>query len=141
MSDRFRQKVTGRFAIAFAGIAASQVFGLPVADGIASVGIGLLLIVVAGFLANETRSLMAGEAASPETRRAICALAAADSRVVSAPEVLTLHFGPHEIMAAITIDFDDDIPGHEVEQAARDLSAKIRKEMPAITRVFLRPLK
>jgi cation diffusion facilitator family transporter len=127
--------------IALAGIAASEILAAPIADGIASVGIGALLVVVAVFLANETRSLLAGEAASPEVRRAICALATADHRVVSAPEVLTLHFGPHEIMAAITIDFDDNIPGHEVEQAARDLSAKIRSEMPAITRVFLRPLK
>jgi cation diffusion facilitator family transporter len=128
-------------AIALAGIAASQIFAFPMADGLASVGIGVLLVVVAVFLANETRSLLAGEAASPEVRRHIRALAAADPRVVSAPEVLTLHFGPHEILAAITIDFDDDIPGHAVEQAARELSAKIRKEIPAITRVFLRPLK
>ena len=128
-------------AIALVGITAAQAFAFPQADGIASVSIGLLLVAVAVFLANETRSLLAGEAAAPEVRRRICALAAADARVVSAPEVLTMHFGPHEIMAAITIDFDDNIPGHEVERAARELSARIRAEMPSITRVFLRPLK
>jgi len=127
--------------IALIGILAAQTFSLPQADGIASVCIGVLLVAVAAFLANETRSLLAGEAASPDVRRRICALAEADARVVSAPEVLTLHFGPHEIMTAITIDFDDNIPGHEVERAARELSAKIRAEIPAITRVFLRPAK
>jgi len=54
-------------------------------------------------------------------------------------EVLSLHLGPEEILVGVTIDFDDDLPGGGVEDAASDLSARIRDAQPAITRLFLRP--
>ena len=39
----------------------------------------------------------------------------------------------------MTIDFDDDLPGGEIERAAQDLSEKLQLEHPEIARLFLRP--
>lgn len=125
--------------MALAGVGVAVVFDLPQADGWASIGIGVLLVLIAGFMANETRSLLTGEAASPEiidgVRNALCD----DDRVVNVIEVLSLHLGPEEILVGVTIDFRDDLPGGAVEEAASELSARIRAQLPSVTRLFLRP--
>ena len=51
--------------LAATGVIASGFFHITWADGAASVAVGLLLISVAWVLANETRSLIAGEAVAP----------------------------------------------------------------------------
>ena len=125
--------------IALAGVGAAVVLDLPWADGAASVGIGLLLVAVAAFMANETRSLLTGEAALPSVVADIRRILSADPRVVEVIEVLSLHLGPQEILVGVTIDFDDDLRGGEIERAAQELSEQLRLEHPEITRLFLRP--
>jgi cation diffusion facilitator family transporter len=125
--------------VALAGVTASTVFGFHQADGIASIGIGVLLTLIAVFMANETRSLLTGEAASAEIVGEVRRILETDPRVVQVIEVLSLHLGPQEILVGVTIDFDDDLPGGGVEDAATDLSARIQAAQPAITRLFLRP--
>jgi len=51
--------------LAAIGVVAATFFQVTWADGIASIAIGLLLASVAFVLANETRSLIAGEAVAP----------------------------------------------------------------------------
>ena len=63
----------------FAGIMAADLGGYDSADGIASILIGLLLAVVAGFLAREIKSLLVGEAASPTLRKGICEILASET--------------------------------------------------------------
>ena len=64
--------------VAGAGIAAGQVFDLPVMDGVASVVIGLLLAVTAALLAYESQSLLTGEGVQPEVRANLRRLAEAE---------------------------------------------------------------
>jgi hypothetical protein len=59
--------------------------------------------------------------------------------VVEVVEVLSLHFGPQDILVGVTIDFDDNLPGGAVEQAAQELSDRVQADQPNITRLFLRP--
>ena len=63
----------------FAGIMAADLGGYDSADGIASILIGLLLAVVAGFLAREIKSLLVGKAASPTLRKGICEILASET--------------------------------------------------------------
>jgi len=125
--------------IAGFGVAGSTLLGVREADGIASVAIGVLLIVVAILMANETRSLLTGEAAAPAVVEAVRETIEADPRVVCVVEILSMHLGPEEIMLGVTIDFDDDLKGHEVETASQDLSDAVHKVEPRATRLFLRP--
>jgi cation diffusion facilitator family transporter len=124
---------------ALMGVAAAVFLDLPRADGLASIAIGVLLTLVAAFMANETRSLLTGEAASPALIADVRRILAEDPRVVTVMEVLTLHLGPQEVLAGVTIDFDDDLPGGEIEVAAQELSRRIQEAQPSITRLFLRP--
>jgi cation diffusion facilitator family transporter len=125
--------------MALAGVSAAVLLGLPQADGYASIGIGLLLTLIAVFMANETRSLLTGEAASPEVVGRVRRILEADPRVCDVVEVLSLHLGPQEILVGVTLDFRDDCPGGEIERAAGELSERIQSAEPAITRLFLRP--
>jgi cation diffusion facilitator family transporter len=87
--------------IAALGVAGATLFGLPWADGAASILIGVLLVAVALFLANETRSLIAGEAAVPsivERVRAALLRCPAPGELVS---LRTLHLGPQNILVAV----------------------------------------
>lgn len=111
----------------------------PVFDGMASIAIGLLLVAAAMVLANETRSLLTGESASSDLVAAVRAVLAADGRVETVTEVLSMHLGPSEIMLAITLDFRDDLGGGEIELAVGDLTRRIEAAYPEASRIFLRP--
>ncbi len=126
-------------AIALLGIGAADILGLPVLDGVASIAIGALLVVVAAFLARETLSLLTGESASPDVLKAARSILETHPDVVAVYEILSMHLGPEEILLAITLDMRDDLPGGRLEAAAADISSRIEQAHPAITRVFLRP--
>lgn len=125
-------------AIAALGVAGSAIFHIPWADGAASVAIGVLLVLVAIFLANETRSLLTGESASPRIVEAVREMLAADPRIDTVAEVLSMHLGPSEILLGVTLDFHDALTAGDIEDAADDFAARIRAIDARITRVFVR---
>lgn len=125
--------------IALLGLALAEWLEMPVLDGVASIGIGLLLVLTAVFLANETRSLLTGESASPRLVAAVRQMLAADPRVVVVEEVLSMHLGPSEVLLAVTLDFRDDLPGGDIERAAEELTRRVENSHPEVTRMFLRP--
>lgn len=125
-------------AIAGLGVAGSAIFDLHWADGAASVAIGVLLVLVAIFLANETRSLLTGESASARIVGEVKAVLAGDPRVESVTEVLSMHLGPQEILLGVTLDFRDDLTAVDIEDAGDDFAGLIRSVDPRITRVFVR---
>jgi cation diffusion facilitator family transporter len=125
-------------AIAALGVAGSALLGIAWADGAASVAIGALLVGVAIFLANETRSLLTGESASPRIVEAVRDMLAADPRIDTVAEVLSMHLGPSEILLGVTLDFHDALTAGEIEDAADDFATRIRAIDPRITRVFVR---
>lgn len=125
--------------IAFAGVASSAWLGWAAADGLAAVAIGMLLVLVAGVLVNETRSLLTAEAAAPSVLAEVDAVLKGDDRVANICAVQSMHLGPREILMAVTLDFRDDLTGPQLEQAADELSRRLRESDPRITRVFMRP--
>jgi cation diffusion facilitator family transporter len=126
-------------AIAAIGLGLAAWLDLPVLDGVASIAIGVLLVLTASVLAIETRSLLTGEAAAPRVVADVRKLLTNDPRVASVQEVLSMHLGPSEILIAVTLDFRDTLAGGEVEQAAWELTRRIEQSHPEITRTFLRP--
>ena len=123
-------------AVAAFGVAGSTVLGWPWADGAASVVIGLLLMVVAGFLASETRSLIAGEAADPSVVAKLQEALKARDRAVMVHEIATLQLGPQTILVAITADFGDREP---IEAVTRELTQALKAADPRVDRVYFRP--
>ena len=125
--------------IAFVGIGLAELLAVPILDGVASIGIGVLLVVVAAFLARETLSLLTGESAAPDVLKAARSILENDPNVVAVYQILSMHLGPEEILLAITLDMRDDLPGGRLEAVTTELSRRIEQAHPEITRVFVRP--
>jgi len=101
--------------------------------------IGLLLIFVAITLAMETRSLLLGEAATPEAIAAITtALAGADGvrRVI---HIKTLHLGPEEVLVAAKIAVEPTDSAARVAEVIDNAEAAIRAANPMVTALYLEP--
>ena len=125
--------------VAALGLLASQLTGSPYFDGAASILIGLLLALVALFLAIESKGLLIGEAADPEL---VAGLRAAACRpgVMGVGEVITVHNAPDQIVAAMSVDFDNRIGAGDVERIVSEIEADVRRRWPAVTRLYVRPL-
>ncbi|MGH7028606.1 cation diffusion facilitator family transporter [Brevundimonas sp.] len=123
--------------IALIGVVASQVFDLPMIDGVASVAIGVVLAITAGFLAYESQSLLTGEAADPATRAGVAAIAVEEPGVVGLNDLRTMHFGPNEILVALSLDFHDDLTAADVENTVARLEQRIRAAYPQAGRVYV----
>ena len=123
--------------MAVIGIGLADVLNLPVLDGVASLGIALVLVVTAGFLAYESQSLLTGEAVFPEVRRGIERIAAAAPDVVGINQVLTMHFGPREVLVALSLDFDDSVSAAQIEAAVAHIERAIKTQFPEVARVFV----
>ncbi len=51
--------------------------------------------------------------------------------------VLTLHFGPADVLLNLRIDFASDIDADSLQSASSQLEARIKQDYPQITRVFI----
>jgi cation diffusion facilitator family transporter len=123
--------------VAMAGVALSQAFDLPILDGVASIIIGLILAATAVFLAYEAQSLLTGEAVDPAVRAEIRRIAAAEPGVVGTNEVLTMHFGPREVLVTLSLEFADQLSATAVEDAVSNIERRIRTVHPQVSRVFV----
>jgi len=123
--------------VALVGVVASHVFNLPILDGVASVIIGLILALTAGFLAFESQSLLTGEAADPATREGIRAIATAEPGVEGLNDARTMHFGPNEILVTLSLDFRNDLTAGAVEDTVARLEQKIRAAYPQAGRIYI----
>jgi cation diffusion facilitator family transporter len=126
-------------AIAFAGTLAVQLTGIAAFDGAASVGIGLVLATTSLFLARESKGLLIGEPAREPTRRSILEIAASIPGVSAVGRLITVHLAPHQIVAALHIDFTDDLRASEIEAIAATLEDRICKANPDVTMLFISP--
>jgi cation diffusion facilitator family transporter len=125
--------------IALIGISAAQFFDRPELDGLASIGIGLVLAVTAIVLARETKGLLMGEAAHPDVQASILSIAQADPAVERANGVLTVHMGPQQVVAALSADFEDELTTAEIEACVRRIETRVKASHPEITTLFIKP--
>lgn len=123
--------------VAFFGIFAGQVLGMPVLDGVASLVIGVILAVAAIVLGLETKSLLIGEAASPETLHSLETLIDGVPGVSAVNEILTMHLGPEAVLLNVSLDFEDKLTAGEVEETVTSLEKRIRSVHPEVSRVFI----
>ena len=95
--------------IALVGITLAEVTGDPRWDAVGSLGIGLLLGVIAVVLAIEMKSLLIGEAVTPEYDEQIRdrdrRTAPRSTRII---HLRTMHLGPDDVLVAAKLEFACD---------------------------------
>ena len=123
--------------VAAIGLTLGEVMGMPIFDGLASIGIGLILGATAIMLAIRTKSLLIGESAEPGIVADVRQRASAFEAVEAVNDILTLHMGPHYVLLTISLDFRDELPAGDVEKAIDRLTRDIRAAHEDIKRVFI----
>ncbi len=108
-------------------------------DGLGTVCIGVLLVVIAVVLALETKSLVLGEGAAPDAVRRIEAALLADDNVEQVIHMRTLHLGPDELLVAAKIAVRHDETAAEVARAIDAAEVRIRDAVPIARVIYLEP--
>lgn len=124
--------------LAFAGVGLSVLTGDAVWDGIGTVAIGVLLLTVAVVLIIETKSLLLGEAASPEALAAISAnlVGPGVERII---HLRTMHLGPEELLVGAKLAMPPDVTLSDVAAAIDAAEARVRAAVPAARVIYLEP--
>jgi cation diffusion facilitator family transporter len=126
-------------AIAALGVLGSAVFDVRWADGAASLAIGGLLTMAALVLANESRSLIAGEAVAPPVMDEIKRRLGAEPRIETVSDIATLHLGPRSVLVALTISFSPEMTLADLRRAIHDLTIALKQVDGRIAYVYVRP--
>ncbi len=128
--------ITG-LLIALIGTLLVQFTGLVIFDAIASITIGILLSLVAFFMAYECKSLIVGESASQHEVQEIINILENKSFLQKFSKPKTLHFGPESILLAVDVDFKDNITSEQIEQHIRDMENDIKNQNVKIDRIYI----
>lgn len=125
--------------VAFIGTALSYWLNLPVLDGVASVCIGIILALVAILLGRESKALLIGEAADNAVNKSIIATCTNIDGVVGANGVISVHLAPDQILAAISVEFEDGLPATQIETLVRKIENDVQARHPDVSQVFIKP--
>ncbi len=123
--------------VALVGVLLTDVTGLAVFDGAASVIIGVILGATAAWLAHETKGLLIGEAANQRVVERIRELVAMAPGVEHVNEVLSMHMGPEFILLNVSVKFDSVATATDIEGAVARLDRGIKAEFPEVKRIFV----
>jgi cation diffusion facilitator family transporter len=124
---------------ALLGVGLTALTGLEVFDGIGTILIGLLLVGVAAVLGVETKSLLLGEAATPEAQRRIVAALEAGGAGFSVIHMRTQHLGPEELLVAAKIAVRHDDTAASIARAIDEAEARVRAAEPSARVIYLEP--
>lgn len=108
-------------------------------DGIATVGIGILLGAIATVLMIEMRSLLIGEGATPDQLRRICAALQSTPHVDRVIHLRTQYLGPEEMLVGAKIALAPDCSLATVAGVIDEAEVRIRAAVPTARVIYLEP--
>ncbi|MFI9050023.1 cation diffusion facilitator family transporter [Streptomyces sp. NPDC053427] len=125
--------------LALGGVGLTLATGDGIWDGIGTMCIGALLVVIALVLAAETKSLLLGEAAGPEEVAKIREAIVDGEVVTRVIHMRTLHLGPEELLVAAKIAVEHDDTAAQVAKAIDAAEVRIREAVPIARVIYLEP--
>jgi cation diffusion facilitator family transporter len=125
--------------LALLGLTLAVTTGEPRWDGVGTLSIGVLLIVIAVILVVEMKSLLIGEGATPEDQEAVRAAIAGTPDVRSLIHLRTLHLGPDELLVAAKIELSQSLAAPAIAAAIDAAEGRIRAAVPIARLIYLEP--
>jgi divalent metal cation (Fe/Co/Zn/Cd) transporter len=125
--------------LALVGVVMAHVTEEPRWDAAGSLGIGILLVVIALVLATEMKSLLIGESASPGDQEAIRHAIEDSPEVRRLIHMRTEHLGPDELLVAAKAEFDGGLSFADLARAVDDTEARLRQAVPSARVVYIEP--
>ncbi|MGW2330750.1 cation diffusion facilitator family transporter [Streptomyces sp. NPDC001700] len=125
--------------LALGGVGLAILTGDGIWDGIGTMCIGALLVLIALVLAAETKSLLLGEAADVDQVAKIREAVVDGQTVTGLIHMRTLHLGPEELLVAAKIAVQHDDSAADVARAIDEAEARIREAVPIARAIYLEP--
>jgi divalent metal cation (Fe/Co/Zn/Cd) transporter len=101
--------------------------------------IGVLLVIIAVFLAFEMASMLIGESALPEQEAAIRAAVGQQPGVESVIHMRTLHTGPDELLVGVKVAVAPDLPSEQLAGIIDAAEERIRAAEPTARWIYVEP--
>ena len=125
--------------LAFLGTLLGHLTGNAYFDGIASVLIGVLLACVAIVLLRETKGLLIGEGFNADELIEVARIVEDDPRVRKCGRILSYYLGPHDLLVAIDVTFEEGASRDAIDEAIDGIEREIVRAFPQTTRIFIEP--
>ena len=125
--------------LALVGVSIAVITGNGVWDGVGTIAIGVLLILVACVLAVETKSLLVGEGALVEDVQRITDAAQAGDSIEKVIHMQTLYLGPEELLVAMKVAVHRTDDAAAVAQAIDEVESRVRAAVPIVTAMYVEP--
>jgi cation diffusion facilitator family transporter len=126
-------------ALALLGVGLTKITGNGYFDVIGTAGIGLLLVAVAVVLGIETKSLLLGEAASPQAQARLKDRLLATPGVERVIHMRTLHLGPEELLVAVKIGVPRQATAADVAASIDAAERAMREAEPTAQVIYVEP--
>ncbi|HZY82159.1 MAG TPA: cation diffusion facilitator family transporter [Cyclobacteriaceae bacterium] len=117
----------------------SHLLSMPVLDGVGSLLVGMILILVSSILARESRSLLMGEGIAVETQTKIKALVERSSTIKRVQNIFSSYQSPTEVVIMIVAEFDGTLPMQIINKEIDALRQQIMQQYSRIKFVFIQP--
>lgn len=114
--------------IAFGGVLLEHIFHEPKYDGIASMVIGVVLVIISALLVRESKSLLMGETTSRKTLRRIIKLMEADAAIVKVKKHFSVYLAPEEIVLQLIAIFESDLNTQQITESIERVTKLIDRK-------------
>lgn len=125
--------------MALGGIAMARITDNARWDAAGSLGIGVLLVVIAAVLAVEMKSLLIGESAGPRDLETIRTTIESSPQVEKLIHLRTQHLGPDELLVGAKLEMHDSLSFDQVAAAIDATEQRLRAALPSARVVYLEP--
>ena len=121
---------------ALGGVGLMLITGNPIFDVLGSAMIGVLLVLIAAFLAVEMKSLLVGEAATRRHQEAIAVAFETPETIDRVIHMRTMHLGPEELLVAAKLAVGSTDRADVVARAIDDAEREARAAVPDLDLVI-----
>lgn len=112
--------------IAVIGITLTQITGNLIFDSIASILIGIMLLVFAFVLAYEVKKLLIGESVTLRKRNQIRKIVNSFKEVKKIIRLHTMHMAAEDVLIVLEVNFQDDIKVDDLEKVINRICAELK---------------
>jgi len=124
--------------LALLAVVLSVVTGDPIWDAIGTLAIGLLLVVVAVFVAVEVKALLIGQSMDPDREHEVRAFIAACPEVASVISLITLQLG-NDVMLSVQAEMTPADSADALIEAINRVERAVKQRFPEVRWSFFEP--
>ena len=125
-------------ALALVAVVLSVVTGDPIWDAIGTLAIGLLLVVVAVFVAVEVKALLIGQSMDPDREQEVRAFIAARPEVAGVISLITLQLG-NDVMLSVQAEMAPADSADALIEAINRVERAVKQRFPEVRWSFFEP--